>query len=162
MKMLPLVVTFSACLVGLEVAAEEASCEQRTTSAFPDYQLTSESLEPGAPSLDPVAPYSETRGDYDGDGTTDVALLLGPTAGVAKHAISVCLSSKPSRLPELILDAYTAAPLSTTPKGRKYHDYNTETVGTYELDGVGSYCCECCGATYIYRNGRFAEIIDGD
>jgi hypothetical protein len=136
-------------------------CETRTKTAFPDYEPTPGSVERGPATHDTSNPYSRSRGDYDGDGKADIAILLS-SASAGKYAISVCLSSKPSGSPELIKDAYTAGPISTTPKGRKYHDFDTNTEHTYERDGIGSYCCECCGATYIYRSGQFVEVVDSD
>jgi hypothetical protein len=91
-----------------------------------------------------------------------MALLLRPKDGTGQYAISVCLTSKPTAVPELIRDVNTTAPLSTTVKGSEYYDFDAGAEGRYELDGVGSYCCECCGATYILRGGHFVEIVDSD
>ncbi len=127
------------------------TCEARTAAAFPAYELT-----PGVDPRPVPGSYlskanSVVHGDYDGDGKVDAALLLRPKFGADKYAISVCLSGKPTAQPELIRDAYTTGALSTTPKGQKYYDFEADAEGKYELDGVGSYCCECCGATYIFR-----------
>ena len=162
MRIFIILITFSLCSAIVSAKAAAISCEERTKSAFPGYELTSGSVERGIPAHDPTKLYSKTTGDFDGDGKEDVALLLRPTSGHGKYAISVCLSSKPSEPPTLIQNAYTYGPLSTTPKGREYYDFNTDKEGRYELDGIGSYCCECCGATYILRKGRFVEIIDSD
>jgi len=162
MKIYILLIMFYLSSVSMNTEAAEMSCEERTKSAFPSYELTSGSADRGVPTHDPTKPYSKTVGDYDGDGKEDIALLLRPRSGAGEYAISVCLSSKPSRAPEFIQEAYTYGPLSTTPKGREYHDFDTGKEGLYEFDGIGSYCCECCGATYILRQGRFVEVIDSD
>lgn len=162
MKALALLIVLSVCSASATAGIASASCEKRTRWAFPACVSTPAYPDPGAPKHDPDGPHSEAYGDYDGDGKMDAALLLRPASGEGRHAISVCLSRKPDGAPELIRDAYTAGPVSTTPKDRRHYDYNTGTHGLYELDGVGSYCCECCGATYILRKGRFVEIIDSD
>lgn len=143
-------------------AGVSSGCETRTKVAFPDYIPAPGSAERGAAVLNSREPYSRTRGDFDGDGKMDWAILLRPKSGNGKFAISVCLSSRASRAPELIPDAYTAGPLSTTPKGRKYLDSDSNFERRYEHDGIGSYCCECCGATYIFRNGQFVAVVDSD
>lgn len=143
-------------------AGDSRTCEERTHEAFPVYEQTSGSAERGPAVDDPNKPYSRAHGDYDGDGMMDTALLLRPLSEEGKYAISVCLSSRPTQPPELIQNAYTAGPISTTPKGREYYDFDTNEEHRYELDGIGSYCCDCCGATYIFRNGQFVEVIDSD
>jgi len=162
MKIFALFIVFFIFSVSINAVASNESCEMRTKRAFPNYELTPGSKEKGFPTHVSTKHYSITTGDYDGDGKKDVALLLRPRSGEGKYAISVCFSSKPSGPPELIIRAYTSGPLSTTPKGREYHDFETNEDSRYELDGIGSYCCECCGATYIYREGMFEEIIDSD
>ena len=143
-------------------AGDLSACEVRTAAAFPAYKQTPGTDPRPAPDVRPSKTNSVARGDYDGDGMADIALLLRPKSGSGKYVISVCLSSKPAVLPELIPAAYTTGELSTTPRGQKYYDFNNGTEGTYELDGVGTSCCECCGATYIYRAGRFVEVVDSD
>lgn len=143
-------------------SASSRSCEVRAQSAFPTFELTPGSDRRGPPIHDSTKPYSKVRGDYDGDGKTDIALLLRPKYGDGKYAISVCLSSRPGGAPEFIADAYTSGPLSTIPKGRKYQDFDTGAWHKYERDGVGSYCCECCGATYVFRKGEFEAVVDSD
>lgn len=138
------------------------ACEARTAAAFPTFEPTPGADPRPAPGSHPGNANSVAHGDYDGDGTVDAALLLRPASGPGKYAISVCLSSKPTAQPELIRDAYTTGALSVSPKGRTYHDFDADAEGRYELDGVRSYCCECCGATYVFRGGRFVEIIDSD
>lgn len=143
-------------------AGEQHACEVRTAAAFPAYKQTPGTDPRPGPDFHQSKVNSVARGDYDGDGRTDIALLLQPKSGSGKYAIAVCLSTKPTGIPELIPDAYTTGELSTTPRGQKYYDFNDGTEGKYELDGVGTSCCECCGATYIYRSGHFEEIVDSD
>jgi hypothetical protein len=102
------------------------------------------------------------HGDFDGDGRADTAILLQPIATNTKLAAAVCLSNAPGRKPVLIKDIYTAGNLSTRKKGSRYYDYDTENYGVYERDGISTYCCECCGATYIMRDGAFQQVVDSD
>jgi hypothetical protein len=143
-------------------AANTHACAQRTAASFPTY-VQAPGFDPRpAPDPNESKSNSTARGDYDGDGNADTALLLRPKSGSGKYAISVCLSSRPNSQPELIRNAYTSGALATIPKGQQYYDFNTGAEGAYERDGVGTSCCECCGATYIFRKGRFVEIVDSD
>lgn len=102
------------------------------------------------------------QGDFDGDGTNDTALLIiGTPALKDGPAIAVCLSSRNGE-PLFIQKPYVAGELSVSPKGGTFYDYKTDTNGVYPRDGISVSCCECCGATYIYSNGQFQEIIDSD
>lgn len=139
-----------------------ATCEERVLAAFPAYQFSAGSTERGPPQPEHDAIPSRVTTDFDGDDQVDTALLLRPVNGEGKYAIAVCLTSLPAATPVLIVDAYTAAPLTVTPKDRTYYDFGTGEEGRYEHDAIGSYCCECCGATYVWRGRRFVEIIDSD
>ena len=141
---------------------ELRACEVKTHAAYPAYEQTPGTDPRPGPDFHQSKTNSIARGDYDGDGRKDSALLLRPRSGSANYAISVCLSSKPTALPELIREAYTTGELTTIPRGQKYYDFDDGSEGKYELDGVGTSCCECCGATYIFRAGRFVEIVDSD
>lgn len=101
-------------------------------------------------------------GDFDADGTNDIALLLEGPSAENSRVIAVCLSSRTDEDPLLITDLYVSDSLSVTPKGTRFYDYETDEEGIYERDGISVRCCECCGATYIYSNGGFERIIDGD
>lgn len=137
--------------------------EAKTAAAYSTYAAQTPGTDPRpGPGFHQGKTNSTARGDYDGDGRKDDALLPKPKSGSGKYAISVCLSSKPTALPDLIREAYTTGELTTIPRGHQYYDFNDGTEGRYELDGVGTSCCECCGATYVFRAGRFVEIVDSD
>ena len=155
--------TLTALLVSAQASAGAIrDCELRTHAAFPGYVFAAGSEARAAKPERPGQARSRARGDFDGDGRMDTALLLRPASATGKYAIAVCLSSKPAVRPELIREAYTPGPITTTPKGRKYLDFDSNVERRYEHDGIGSYCCECCGATYIYRKGKFVEVVDSD
>jgi hypothetical protein len=129
------------------------SCAVRATYAYADYHLAPTNSERTSVSA---------HGDFDGDGKRDTAILLKPLAKNTKLAAAVCLSSTPGSTPVLIKDIYTAGNLSTKKKGSRHFDFDTEKYGVYERDGINTFCCECCGATYIMRNGEFVQVVDSD
>jgi hypothetical protein len=129
------------------------SCAARATDAYASYRLAPKTAERTSVSA---------SGDFDGDGKTDTAVLLRPLAKNTKLAAAVCLSSAPDSKPVLIKDIYTAGNLSTMTKGSRHFDYDTEKYGIYERDGINTYCCNCCGATYIMRNDVFVQVVDSD
>ena len=140
-------------LLAASPALATDACRARAAAAFPDHRPAPATAERTSVSA---------RGDFDGDGAADTALLLQPLGGTAKLAAAVCLSGSPGGQPMLIEDIYTAGNLSTKGKGSRYVDYDTEQAGVYERDGINSYCCGCCGATYVLRNGAFVQVVDSD
>lgn len=39
------------------------------------------------------------------------------------------------------------------PAGAEYYDFETDSEGRYDRDGVHAYCYEKAGATYVYKDG---------
>ena len=101
-------------------------------------------------------------GDFDGDSKKDYAFLLEQRGSKGTKAIAVCLSSKGVKVPVLITNLYVDGTIHVTAKGTEYYDFEARKEGKYKTDGITISCCECCGATYIYANGQFEQIIDGD
>jgi len=102
-------------------------------------------------------------GDFDNDNKNDIALLVEQSRPKKKiRAIAVCLSSEKSKTPQLITNLYVDEQINTTPKGTKHYNIETGKKDTYNIDGISVTCCECCGATYIYGDGKFKQVVDGD
>jgi hypothetical protein len=103
---------------------------------------------------------ASTRGDFNGDGKTDFALLLDNSRGTRKSAIGVCLSKEPR--PLLITAPYATATISTKPRGTAYMDRETGKKGAYERDVISVSDGPGAGASYVLRVGVFARVVDGD
>jgi hypothetical protein len=69
---------------------------------------------------------------------------------------------KPAVKLYIIGQLYCGDGISLAKKGRKYHDFEQETEGTFSEDGVSAYCFEKAGATYEFANGSFRRIVDSD
>ncbi len=100
-------------------------------------------------------------GDFDGDGAKDTALFV-KRKSKEELVIAACLSSRKGQAPVIIEKPYVTETLSVAPKGAKFYDYDTDKEGVFPRDGISVSCCECCGATYIYSDGEFEEIVDSD
>ena len=105
-------------------------------------------------------PGASTRGDFNSDGLTDFALLLGNSRNTRNSAIGVCLSKEPR--PLLITAPYATGTISTKPMGTAYRDLETAKKGAYERDAISVNDGAGAGASYILRAGVFARVIDGD
>jgi len=101
-----------------------------------------------------------TQGDFNGDGTTDYALLLEAKALPHKGAIGVCLSNEPR--PLLITSPYVSTKIFTKAKGTEYMDFDSESTGVYEHDAISVSDGAWLGASYILRAGVFVQVIDSD
>jgi hypothetical protein len=57
---------------------------------------------------------------------------------------------------------FVALGISVAVKGTRAHDYQTDKAVTYWTNGVTGYCFEKSSGTYLYRNGQFVLVVDGD
>ena len=109
-------------------------------------------------------------GDFDGDDRKDVALLiqrgtvpvLENPRRLASLVIVVCLNDVDGLKFFQIDKPYCGDGIALSPKGKPYHDFETEQNGFYRFDGVSAYALERAGATYEYEAGSFHRIIDSD
>jgi len=106
---------------------------------------------------DPTVAY----GDFDGDGRQDVALLIQTASESASIKIVACLSRMGATKPVVVEKPYCTDGIRRVLKGKRYHDFS-EREGTYPKDGVHAYCFEKAGATYIFTDGSFQQIVDSD
>jgi hypothetical protein len=140
-----------------------AAVEPHDCAFLLDKQLGGWSL----PTVDPDVLYSVTRsgrnpfvttGDFDDDQEDDVAFLILKDG---ETGIAVCLSGKPD-VALIIGDLYCDDGIVRIPKGTTYHNYETDSEGRHDRDGVHAYCYERAGATYLYTGGSFKRVIDSD
>lgn len=146
------------------------ACEARITAKYDQWRF--------APVTADVAEFAKslhenptmTAGDFDGDGRTDVALLIqdGPHPDpdyprrLDSMHIAVCLNREAGVDLLTIDQPYCGDGITRAPKGAPYYDFVTGKKGTYLLDGVSVYCFEKAGATYEFENGTFRRIVDSD
>jgi len=107
---------------------------------------------------DPTVAY----GDFDDDGRTDVALLIHTASQSGSIKIVACLSSIGATKPVVVETPYCSDGITRVSKGQRYYDFATEREGTYPKDGIHAYCFEKAGATYIFSDGTFRQIVDSD
>lgn len=105
---------------------------------------------------DPLVAY----GDFDGDGSKDVAMLVSD--GNDTHQIAICLSRGTTPDLHVIADPYCGDGIAVSKKGARYHDFETESEGRFSSDGVFAYCFEKAGATWIIQNGQPRRIVNSD
>ena len=104
--------------------------------------------------------YTSVTGDFDDDGREDTAFFIENPKIEKSRAIAVCLSSRADAV--LIKKLYVDESLSVSKKGDSFYNHEIDKEEAYPRDGISVSCCECCGATYLYENGAFRQIIDGD
>ena len=147
-----------------------SACETRIAARFRQWRFAQVTAE--------VAEFAKrqhenptiARGDFDGDGRTDVALLIQDGAAPDSNYpgrlnslhIAVCLNRKTQVKLYMIDKLYCGDGITRAPKGKSYYNFETEKTGTYLLDGVSAYCFEKAGATYEFENGAFHQIVDSD
>jgi hypothetical protein len=107
---------------------------------------------------DPTVAY----GDFDDDGRKDVALLIYTASQSGSIKIVACLSSIGATKPVVVETPYCSDGITRVSKGQRYYDFATELEGTFPKDGIHAYCFEKAGATYIFSDGSFRQIVDSD
>ncbi len=113
---------------------------------------------------------TEIHGDFDGNTSQDVALLIqvGPNPKndyperLDSLYIAICLNNPPTVTLHLIDKPYCGDLITLSPKGKSYYNYDTGKTGRYPRDGVGAICFEKAGATYLYDGTKFIRIVDSD
>jgi hypothetical protein len=112
------------------------------------------------------------KGDFDGDGKADYAVLIVHgkvlnAAGVAvergEKLIVFLRRGRSYKSRRLENEAYIAdVYLALARKGEKAYNYETNRTFTYENDAIDLCYFEKGGTSYIYRKGRFRRVITGD
>jgi hypothetical protein len=148
----------------------EDACRARLETRLGPWTMTSISPEVAARTrsegLDPTV----TRGDFDGDGRPDVALLVqqGPTPvlrypeRIAASRVAVCLGRSAGVELHVIDALYCGDYIELAVKGTRYYDVEHGREDAYPSDGIRTVCFEKASATYVYDGGGFRRIVDGD
>ena len=103
---------------------------------------------------------SVARGDFDGDGRFDLAVLLRARSGWLGTIIVVFLDIERGSHPIVAGDGLET--IATVRKGVRGHSYDDGRTFTYLADSIVTGCCECCAHALIYRRGRFFRVTVGD
>ena len=145
-------------------------CEAQVTARFKQWRVAPVKPEVAKWAKDQHENPTMASGDFDGNGRTDVALLIqdGPVpepdypGRLDSLHIAVCLDRKTSIKLHVIDDLYCGDGITRARKGHRYYDYEKQSYGKYSEDGVSAYCFEKAGATYVFENGEFRQIVDSD
>ncbi|MHB8915569.1 MAG: hypothetical protein ACYC4K_07125, partial [Thiobacillus sp.] len=98
-------------------------------------------------------------GDFDGNGKIDQAILIEHKKD---RKIAVCLSTAKSTKLVVLSNPYCHDYVSTSRAGGNHYNFDTDKTETIKNDGVSVSCFEKAGATYLYENGTFRQIVDSD
>ena len=150
--------------------ALEGACRARLGARFDTWTLASASPEVAgwtrAREFDPTM----ARGDFDGDGRMDIALLVQARATpvlsyperIEASRVAVCLDRPAGIELHVIESLYCADYIERAVKGAVYHDIEREREDAYPSDGVRTVCFKKASATYLYDGTGFRRIVDGD
>lgn len=99
------------------------------------------------------------KGDWNGDGKTDYAVLL-ENKNKAEDKIIVVLMRSKGNYKNYILDA--ADCLMSVKKGKKDFDLVAKKSFRYKNDAIFSYFWEKAGSSYVFEKGKFRAIGTSD
>jgi len=124
---------------------EIASPDDETAS----YYATKQDLHP-----------SVTKGDYDGDGSTDYAVFLS-RKGNPSDRIVVALLARGNSF-EATYAGKGFGYLLTLPKGTRDFDYETRAYFRYRNDAILNAILDKAGWSLVYSKGRFVQLVTSD
>lgn len=112
------------------------------------------------------------RGDFDGDGRMDYAMLIEHSnfnrrgAAFSNVVEQLAFLKRGVGYKLYFLDEYAPSNpelyLNLARKGEVGHDFKTERKFRYPNDSISISYFEKAGGTYIYRKGRFQYVIESD
>jgi hypothetical protein len=168
----------AAALVGLFIlnppayAADlEQSCKTLLNQALPVWTMASVSEDVKAfAAAELQADPLKIRGDFDGDGHQDIALLIQNRAQpvfaepdrIKATRVAVCLAKVPSMVLRLIEEPYCDDFIYLMKKGEDMHDIEAGDLGKYPVDAIGTTCFEKAGAVFLFDGKTFRRIINSD
>ena len=98
-------------------------------------------------------------GDFDGNGKIVQAILIEHKKA---KKIAICLSTAKSTKLVILNNPYCHDYVSTSRAGGNHYNFDTDKTETITNDGVSVSCFQKAGATYLYENGTFRQIVDSD
>lgn len=159
--------------VGLTANAAdlEQSCKNLLDQALPVWTMASVAKDVKAfATAELRADPLKIRGDFDGDGREDIALLIQlraqpvfeePTR-INATRVAVCLAKVPTMVLRLIEKPYCDDFIYLMRKGEKMYDIKAGNLGTYPVDAIGTTCFEKAGAVFFLDGNAFRRIINSD
>ena len=110
------------------------------------------------------------RGDFDGDGRQDIALLIQNRSRpvfeepdrINATRVAVCLAKASSMVLRVIEEPYCDDFIRLVKKGEDMHDVEAGHISQYPVDAIGTTCFEKAGAVFFFDGGNFRRIIDSD
>jgi len=99
------------------------------------------------------------KGDWNGDGKTDYAILLDNKANVERRIILVLMKAKRS-YKSYFLDGSDC--IMSAKKGQKDYSFDTGKNFRYKNDAIFNYIWEKAGVTYVWEKGKFGIITTSD
>jgi hypothetical protein len=138
------------------------------TAKYPDWRISR--LDPAVTQLvrtgQPEGPLNVVYGDFDGNGTGDIAVLIEYTepSGTRQAQVLALLNdgTRHSMFP-LGADRHSSDQyLRLIRRGSRGYDLNTITDFVYERDAIGVEFEGKGGHAWLYRNGQFVAIWTSD
>lgn len=99
------------------------------------------------------------RGDWNGDGRVDYALILERRLR-PENKLLVVLMRKGAAFRHIFLPANDC--IMALKKGTKDEDIEARRTFTYRNDAIFSYYWEKGGSSYIWNGGRFRSVLTSD
>ena len=159
-------INLPACAADLET-----SCKTLLNQALPVWTMASVSADVKAfAAAELQADPLKIRGDFDGDGRQDIALLIQNRAQpvfeepdrIKATRIAVCLAKVPAMVLRLIAEPYCDDFIYLVRKGDAMYDIEAGDLGKYPVDAIGTTCFEKAGAVFFFDGKDFRRIVNGD
>lgn len=148
----------------------EQSCGTLLDRALPAWTLASVSGEVKAFAEQQQADPVKIRGDFDGDGREDIALLIQNRARpvldepqrINATRVAVCLAGERAMVLRLIEAPYCDDLIYLVRKGEDMNDVEAGPLGKYPVDAIGTTCFEKAGAVFFFDGREFRRVINSD
>lgn len=148
----------------------EKSCKTLLNQTLPVWTMASISEEVKTFTAEQQADPLRIRGDFDGDGRQDIALLIQNRARpvfeepdrINATRVAVCLAKEPSMVLRLIEEPYCDDFIYLVKKGEHMYDIEAGDLGKYPVDAIGTTCFEKAGAVFLFDGKNFRRIINSD
>ncbi len=114
-------------------------------------------------------PYSPNfiKGDWNGDGKIDYAVLIeqgklknSQDEVIEERSFIIAFVRTQKRFKHCTLEGGDY--IQVFKKGVKDYDYESDKDFIYKNDSIFAGSGECCGSSYIWRKGKFVEIVTSD
>jgi hypothetical protein len=139
---------------------------------FPGWRFARISDEVRQALKEEVSPDSQpdlVKGDFDGDGQLDYALLIehgdivnGARVVIGRNNHIVAFLKRGDDYKSYLVGSNTGEYLCLRRKGDGGYNYETQKEFTFANDAIEAEIFEKAATAYVYENGKFRAIITGD